>query len=274
MLEADGIYQRIIVISAIDEDVLKRAIKWKYSLFFNDDKETFMRHRDTHKHKKVFPYRNKKKSEELDDLVKEYMDKLFLIGIKLGQLTDDEKEEIFGIYTISRDIVAPNQEDRPVKKETATETDSRAVTPTKSVAGDEPKEESNEEEQRGDNIEGKEEENKYELRYEEYELLSEYIKLLEDATPREVRIFYYRYLLARNLLEISLRSKELERIWSQETDKSAIPRLILNESNPTKKLFSFNNKESSNSTSDKNNMIINPKILEKLTKIIDMVVAY
>ena len=35
MLDEDEIYQRVIIISALDERVLKRAIEWKYSYFNN-----------------------------------------------------------------------------------------------------------------------------------------------------------------------------------------------------------------------------------------------
>lgn len=42
----------------------------------------------------------------MDNLIREYFDKRFLIGIKLCPLTNAEKKEIFNVYTIYREVVA------------------------------------------------------------------------------------------------------------------------------------------------------------------------
>ncbi len=47
----------------------------------------------------------------------------------------------------------------------------------------------------------------YEITSDEHRILSEVVTEFEDCTPRRIRIFYYQYLLARNLLDLRLMDK-------------------------------------------------------------------
>ncbi len=79
MIDDPIISDRVIVIAAIDEVVLKRAIQNKYFASVTRDLSLNV---------------NQQKIA-LDNLCKEYMDKLFISGFKLGILSKDQNEEIF-----------------------------------------------------------------------------------------------------------------------------------------------------------------------------------
>lgn len=73
MLDDEELSRKLIIVTAIDDRILKRAIKLKYIHFTKTGVENL----------------------SIDNLVCEYMDKLFIIGIKLGSLTSDEKMNSF-----------------------------------------------------------------------------------------------------------------------------------------------------------------------------------
>ncbi len=76
MLEEPSIYKRMVVIFAVDDRILSRAIMYKYRHFISNNVTD-----------DVF----------LNRLTKEYLDKLFIFGIKLGSLTNEEKNEILSL---------------------------------------------------------------------------------------------------------------------------------------------------------------------------------
>lgn len=79
MLHDPLIRKRVVVVAAIDERILLRAIKNKYA--------------------------NSSSDEVRDQLSREYMDKLFIAGLRLGPLSEGEKDEIFDGFT--RNITNP-----------------------------------------------------------------------------------------------------------------------------------------------------------------------
>jgi len=158
ILEDEDIYKRLQIIVAIDDKILERSICHKYKNLFIEDY-------------------NK-------NLQKEYIDKLFLLSIKLGQLNEDEKKEILKIH-IEKKI------EKKIKAEETEEIkELHNKTPVVINSTDIP--------QDIKNISTEISENGYELSEDESDILSD--SLNQFSTPREIRIFYYRYMLAKNLL--------------------------------------------------------------------------
>lgn len=162
MLDADDIKDKIVVLLAVDEEILKKSIKCKYSKLFseNDDKR-------------------------IQDLTREYMDKVFLSGIRLGVLTNDDRASILSkvikrkvdLNEFLPDSVIENDGDSEVNN------DIKADNKNSNINDDTVK------------VSICELDN-----YEEKNMLSA-IKEMDDITPRQINIFHFRYLFARNLLE-------------------------------------------------------------------------
>lgn len=180
MLEDEEISRRVIVLAAIDERVLKRAIKSKYHDLLSKD---IGKDENT----KILVAQN---------IVNEYMDKLFLSGISLGLLTEKDRREVLNKYIKGR-----------VYK--GKEKDSKNIQNSKPQSGDNKKEfnDYNESKTRSSNEKSQMipsynvmDSADYDLTEEEEIFLSDLMAFNENATPRQIRIFYYRYLLARNIL--------------------------------------------------------------------------
>src|SRR5262249_27654199 len=77
LLHDKEIQDRITVLAAIDERILLHAIQNKYKDFIE----------------------NKDNDATYKELCREYMDKLFLAGLKLGPLTEQEKRQIVDGFT-------------------------------------------------------------------------------------------------------------------------------------------------------------------------------
>lgn len=164
MLEDEEIISRVLIVAAIDENILERAI--------------------------LFKYRNLNIETRSQTLVKEYLDKLFIACIKLPALEKEEKNEILDNYfhQLGSNMIENKEEIKD--NETA-------------IGNDVVIERSNEDdidrinEKKNDSF--NEQEN-YIVSKDEAILLKEYGQKLDgEITPRQLRIFVYRYLLAKNL---------------------------------------------------------------------------
>lgn len=168
MLEDVEIAKRLVVIIAVDERILRRAIRHKYSrLLHNDNADIF------------------------NTLIKEYFDKLFLATLKLGNLNQNERNDIFESLTQKR--IEPDS----------------GVTLNSSSIDNEPLEEPGDRFTGGvvgdfgqlDNELTQPLDNKFELSQTEAQILGAEIELLEGITPRQIRIFYIRYLFGRDFIK-------------------------------------------------------------------------
>ena len=164
MLDDKYISKKIVVLLAIDDGLLKRAVKCKYSKLFNETDK-----------------------EELDKLTREYLDKLFLCGIRLGNLSGKEKEEV--LYNIIKkakyDEVIENSNNN-LKKELNQEKSQNETNHTEGKGTDNDKTLSVI--------------NNDELEDDEINFLSEALKDIEEITPRQIDIYHFRYILARDIL--------------------------------------------------------------------------
>jgi len=165
MLEDEEISKKVIIVAAIDERVLKGAILWKY--------------KDLLKEQNII---------NDGSVTQEYMDKLFICGIKLAHLNTSERDEIFQAFTKGK-----------------VETSIRPTAPSALEEEDDIED--------GGDIDPKETiltetSNTFELNQREYNQFRNFLKECESATPRQIRIIYYRYLLARNIYQGILKDKE------------------------------------------------------------------
>ncbi|WP_420387285.1 P-loop NTPase fold protein [Roseivirga sp.] len=176
MLEDDQIFEHLIIVAAIDERILRRAIRLKYRDLIEGESE--------------------QKERKLNDLTEEYMDKLFIAGIRLGELMPAEKSEIFAALTKGQ------VENLVSEKETVENTGVGNGPSDEETPGD-----------KGENRQGNKpaetrfdtrvhplEEQTFEINSLEAAEINAGIASLNNSTPRQIRIFYYRYVLARNFL--------------------------------------------------------------------------
>lgn len=167
MLEHPEISKKIIIVTAVDDEKLKLAIRNKYAQFL-----------------RTFPEDDKK--EKFQKLEEEYMDKLFISGIKLAEITADERAEFFNNLVkgkVSKNLESENYEGNE---------DSHDGDGDSKTNGDD-----------ATIIEGDKstELEEYEISFQEKEILESQIKSMSEATPRQIRIYYYRYLLGKSILE-------------------------------------------------------------------------
>lgn len=211
MMDDKFISQRIVVIAAVDEGVLKRAIKQKYHDMVSRD----------------LKLTNQQKGDELERLCREYMDKLFLNGFKLGKLTDQNKLDLLGSYADGKiffrndarinSYLNYDQQHDQTPGEEIVQPDHAALRENNEITPD-----------LQDYISLLPKDN-FELMDYEFERLSMAIRNLKDATPRLIRIVYYRYLLSKFFKETLIRDRSsIHQQWRSDDDRKAIlPYLIV-----------------------------------------------
>jgi hypothetical protein len=215
LLHCPAIQDRITVLAAIDERILLHAIQAKYRQFIE----------------------NKENDATYRELCREYMDKLFLAGLKLGPLTEPEKRQIVEGFTdddTANDVAEPtpakggidgptvagvinqNNEQEP---EISGSNEANTIATRKVVIPE-----------REQQIETPISSNgtpipvtpspiastaRKEFPYEKWE--QEFIKDIlarnTESTPRSIRVYTYRYLLGKQLVEKALREGKAS--WKQ-----------------------------------------------------------
>jgi hypothetical protein len=179
MLEDDEISKRVVVMAAIDERVLKRAIKWKYHDLLQKD------------------YTITDDTERIQlshNISGEYMDKLFLSGINLGTLTSLERQAILSNYIgarVYRPEKATQSTTPAIKEEEENKPNPGPINEVISKLVETSQDQL---------VKIQIDERKYDLTQDEELMLASRLEYADNLTPRQIRIFYYRYLLARNIL--------------------------------------------------------------------------
>lgn len=239
MLEDEDIIEKIIIVGAIDESILKTAIEWKYRdlLEFQDKSNSQTHHRT------------------LEITTREYLDKLFIAGIKLPALNAKEQHSILENYALGSGIL---------------ETAPTNVSAQISIDNEE------EQPEERDLQEFEFPESIYEdvvLSQDQYFLLQSELDILQSSldkykkvefTPRQLRIYLNRYLFAKNLAstfslkETGIRDLD-ERFSSFLADQIAAKTVDIK--------FSINNDELKK-------LELQPELEEFTIKLIEMVVPY
>lgn len=175
ILDDSKINKKIVVLVAVDESKLKKAIEFKY--------------------------KERRKEAELRDISKEYIDKLFISAIKLPPIATGKMSEF--IESLAHQANYP--ESRIIKAEIHEQTKAFDITDAELSS----KMQVSNKTDKASKSEQEKTESKPEviLNLSEVEIALLKKKISINAmkfTPRQVRIIFYRYLLARNLwIELS-----------------------------------------------------------------------
>lgn len=238
ILEDPEIISRTIVVTLVDENILISAISKKYDHLGGNENERLNRS-------------------------KEYMDKLFLTGIKLPELLDLEKLEV--LNAITKDQVLHETPTTNFLNQT------RKLSSERDYSGHIPSNKG-----QYQKIEDTFDPNshKYQITEHEKVLLEKYILKLNNPTPRQIKIFYYRYLL----LKLLDQSDEFDLNLKFEGDyfyEIALFALTLKQSTNDSSilLYSDNDQISQEIISIAGNKI-ELEDITKLKKLIEMVVPY
>lgn len=222
MLDDDYLVRKLLIIVAVDELLLERAIQLKYDDFKDIQK----------------------------NLVKEYMDKLFIGGIKFPALYEDEQAVILETYALDGEIleqlIESVENDNTPNDSVFSSTNDNFTFPEPDMVG------------------SKIVESEFFLLRSELEMLQKYSKeISNNVTPRGLRIYMYRYLLSKNLASAYMSSN-----FRYQLDEETCTFLA-----------SAIAKKSANSEFNAANMdewkeIKNERLKEFLPKLIEMVVPY
>lgn len=190
MLEDEEISKRVVVLAAVDERVLKRAIKCKYHDILSKDCD--------------IDSTSGIMKDISESITREYMDKLFLSGMSLGSLSENERIKILGKYIRGRSaprVLVSDNKSEDTGEEGSFSTAGRQNNPSAS-GGATTTTSTNNKTVDKDEVILKLDDKKYDLTKDEEEYLVYLMAFCNGFTPRQIRIFYYRYLLARNVLKI------------------------------------------------------------------------
>ncbi|MBF0284077.1 MAG: hypothetical protein HQL51_06415 [Magnetococcales bacterium] len=225
ILEEDDISRRVVIMAAVDKDILEQAIAWKYRQLKDMNS-------------------SKVGDRHIDDLAIEYLDKLFIFSAGLGNLSADEREEIILLHLDTPTVtVPPSQEDAPPI----------APSPAAPANEEEPMVANQAKRSMGgffgvvqllapvlpeilmtgnqNDPPALPPENN--SRIAENELIIEAIRSFDTATPRQIRIFYYRYLFLTQLDATLLVGEKTERHQEgNETKARMLLSLVLLYTNP------------------------------------------
>jgi len=280
LLEDDEISKRLIVILAVDETILKRAITHKYNGILTSDEQ---------------------KQKNLKKLTREYIDKLFILGIKLGGLNESEKIEVFNNYA-KKDINPISQkkpaiygpvgnvieilpENKTEESEIVGNTTANNFLKNKRITTVPLFEQANKEDSINKlfSLSSNQIKEEYIITESEKEHIEQYLRNDIDITPREIRIFYHRYLLAKNILfNVKLTKGEIEAWIKIEIDEGLLIALILEYSiiREIEDLKKYKNIISNDNSVDitmvmmKKTFTVERIILFKLLEVVEIVVPY
>jgi hypothetical protein len=233
MLEDEEIAQRLLVVTAIDERILKNAIRIKYQSIVKLD----------HQNKKRGPEQETTDNDtsgaiSMNTLVSEYMDKVFITAVKLGELSETQKGEYL-LELLKNDLnevkwaafydnpdgqTSPTYIDHTDDSEIPMATSPSATVQIEAfLQSDNPTDDEPRQEKVLVSVE--------KLSIQEAQLLRQLIESWADATPRRISIFYYRYILTKNLLLSKYSTGIQLGVWRNRESIWGMMHLILHYSN-------------------------------------------
>ncbi|SDC25776.1 P-loop NTPase fold protein [Pedobacter soli] len=236
LLEDHEIAERVVILAAIDERFLKLAIKTKYTQLLSVEKKDA-----------------EQTATDLNRVTDEYMDKLFISGIRLGNLSRLDRDDFMLSLTKpdrSSDAVLKSLEE--IISDEQRTIDSRMTPFLQDILLQDDIERSYDQQQYDEGLmEGTIDEEYYpeylepsepisidqpirtkeKLSEDEVAILRYATIWFEDATPRQIRIFYYRYLMAKNLLDRRYRALARNNTWKNPRHSAILARLIIHYTN-------------------------------------------
>ena len=203
MLDDDKLKDKLLVITAIDERILQLAVFKKYEYAINHPIKHFNE----------------------NDLVREYIDKLFIFSVKLGSLTKSESQEFFEKLTnddaaiepekqVSKGISGIGEENRKIEIREESNIASKPAPSSPPIPDGQVD---------------------VQLQFEKIDKLSrEVIDMfksnlgyINNSTPRKIRILYYRYLFAKNLLILRNSNQNENSYWLSDQFHDIFIRLLI-----------------------------------------------
>lgn len=202
MLEDDDIASRLIIITAMDETILKNAICQKYESL--------------------------KPKNNISGLVTEYLDKVFILSVKLGELSGVQRVEYL------RELYKNDIKDRKSQSKIPSSDSVINILVPDNINSNK----TNEMEQEVSLLRPVEIQNKApefaHLNIMEIALLESVVEHWEKANPRKISIFYYRFLLFKNILIDRFYASSRDIPWKNRDDIEKLLRLILYYHEPDK----------------------------------------
>lgn len=201
ILDNPEIHKRLLIITAIDEGILREALEAKYQ---RADKTM------------------------VNTTYQEYLEKVFIIGLKLNKLEHDEIAEYLEKIlpeverNSSMDSINENKISNIESQESSEEQHYKVE---ESLDKQQYNTEENSTEQSGEDTErviSLSNKSDFELTVNEKEYLIISIKKLREATPRKIKIFYYKYLIFKQLFHTRLLEKNLMDKWDIHCDEKII----------------------------------------------------
>lgn len=176
ILDDKSIYKHLIIIVAVDDSIIESSLKLKYKDHFHD-------------------LRN-------EDLYKQYLEKIFIFGIKLIPLSSNECSEIFKVMKKHHFNAVESREEINQHVPSSKSRDSKALEIESS-------------------IQATEKIATYDLSNAESKLLEEAVMNIKNPTPRKIKIFLYKYVLF-----IELYSKLKNNKISRDTPRKIIRKIL------------------------------------------------
>lgn len=192
MLEDEEISKRLMIIAAIDERILKSAIFLKFSTLFKKEEPEVA--------KAIGKF-------AIGEMIREYMDKLFIFSVKLASLTAEQKVEY--LFELSKhDTPDLHREEDKSESINAQKNVSLIDEGAKTINQNLNAELKTNQKTTTQSYESEPNEIKQEISADAFEklttieinYLASTVRTWNEATPRTITIFYYRYLLCKNLL--------------------------------------------------------------------------
>ncbi|HWZ22017.1 MAG TPA: P-loop NTPase fold protein [Cytophagaceae bacterium] len=275
LLEDEEICKRVVIVTAIDERILKNAIKVKYHSILGD-------------------------GVDINELVSEYLDKLFISAVKLGALTYQQRGEYLQelmeqleVSMVQKEESLESTDNKVTEKEIflniASKDNYTKIEKKEGTAKIEPIEAYTITDSMP-NIEYESllqkrivEQNKFErLTASEVSILNKVVHTWLNATPRRIKIFYYRYLLCKNILINKYAIESRMNVWQDKEGMEAMMLLILKYTkihNPDQ--ISLDKSVAESQTENKLPVTINDKIINlykqdycNLLEVLELVIAY
>lgn len=286
LTEAKEIADRVLLVAAIDEEILKRAIKIKYHTLIAVDKKEDLY------------------TTTLSKVTIEYLDKLFIAGIKLGKLSESDTDEFLVTLTKADRLSIPLASLSDLKQKEIDEINNRfspslydqdVIDQYLDAQDDEQAYIDSYMEQinnqggytpeylpKGESKKPITMQTTYDkLNHEEVDILRLALSKYEDITPRQVRIFYFRYLIAKNLLIRHYDKLGRNNIWQERKRTAILVRMITQYSlSDNYEMLEKHNSEIQKSTDNYHQIpfyqevYVDMEDYKELLKVLTVVIAY
>ena len=145
------------------------------------------------------------------DYYQDYIEKIFLTGVRLNILNDNESKEFLEtLFKIDNNDLNTKESDSTALNDLNTkESDTANLNDLNTKESDTA------------NL------NDFDFDKKEKTYLLENINKLKKPTPRRIRIFYFKYLLFKNLLQLRLREVNKYNLWLELNNHNVIIDILL-----------------------------------------------